>query len=230
MIKNTHRKYILEEKRLPSVTEILAIVAKPYLIPWANRMGLQGVDLGEYNAEFTGLGTIVHGKIEAYYNHYAKFDDSQYPEAMRQKSDELFGKFLNWESEREIFSIFNELPMICDKFGGTIDAIVEMDGKITLVDWKTSKEIYPEYFGQLSAYFYLMRHGKPMEGDEEMEHQVREIGKKVEQVAVVQIPKDGEPVSRIIPVQSDEFKVAWEFFSASLKLYNAEKEISKLKR
>ena len=229
MIKNTHRKYILEEKRLPSVTEILAIVAKPYLIPWANRMGLQGVDLGEYNDEFTGLGTIVHGKIESYYNNTI-FDDRAFPEAMRNKSDDLFGKFLNWESEREIFSIFNELPMICHKFGGTIDAVVEMDGKTTLVDWKTSKEIYPEYFGQLSAYCYLMRYGKPMEGDEELQQHVRDVGKKIEQVAVVQIPKDGEPASRIIPVKSDEFRVAWEFFSASLKLYNAEKEISKLKR
>ena len=106
---------------------------------------------------------------------------------------------------------------------------IYQDGKTTLVDWKTSKEIYPEYFGQLSAYFYLTRYGKPMEGNEELEHQVREIGKKIEQVAVVQIPKDGEPASRIIPVKSDEFKVAWEFFSASLRLYNAKKELSKLK-
>ena len=229
MIKNNHRKYILEEKRLPSVTEILAIVAKPYLIPWANRMGLQGIDILEYNAEFSNLGTLVHAKIEAYYRN-AIFDGMQYSEAMRQKADELFGKFLNWEAKHDIFPIFNELPMICHRFGGTIDAVLEMDGKITVVDWKTSKEIYPEYFAQLSAYFYLMRYGKPMEGNEKLEQDVRDVGKKIEQVMIVQIPKDGEPVSRIIPVKSNEFKVAWEFFSASLKLYNAEKEISKLKR
>ena len=229
MIKNTHRKYILEEKRLPSVTEILAIVAKPYLIPWANRMGLQGVDLMEYNAEFTNLGTLVHGKIESYYNN-TEFDDTAYPEAMKLKANELFGKFLNWESGRKIFPLFNELPMICHRFGGTIDAVVEMDGKLTIIDWKTSREIYPEYFAQLSAYFYLMRYGKPMIGEPDFHQRVIDTGKRIEQVAVVQIPKDGEPASRIIPVKSDEFRVAWEFFSASLNLYNAEKEISKLKR
>ena len=80
MIKATaHRKYIMEEKRLPSVTEILSIVSKPYLIPWANKMGLQGVDLGEYNAEATNLGIIVHGKIESYYKN-TEFDDSNFPE------------------------------------------------------------------------------------------------------------------------------------------------------
>ena len=229
MIKVTsHRKYIMEEKRLPSVTEILSIVAKPYLIPWANKMGLQGVDLGEYNAEATNLGIIVHGKIESYYKN-TEFDDSNFPEPMRKKSDELFGKFLNWESEREIIPIFNELPMICNEFGGTIDAVVEMDGKTTIIDWKTSKEIYPEYFGQLSGYFYLMKQGIPMEGDEEFRISVHDIGMKIEQVAVVQIPKEGEPTYRIIGIKSEEFKIAWEFFLASLKLHNAEKEISKLK-
>ena len=229
MIKNTHRKYMIGEKRLPSVTEILGIVSKPYLISWANKMGLQGVDTREYNAELADLGTVVHGKIEAYYqrHYHSVFDDSQYPDVVRQKSDELFGKFLGWESERDIYPIFTELPMICSRFGGTIDAVVEMDEKITIIDWKTSKEIYPEYFGQLSAYLYLMRRGYPADGGNEQD--VYDIGQKIEQVAVVQIPKDGEPASRIIPVKSDEFKVAWEFFSASLRLYNAKEELSKLK-
>ena len=67
----------------------------------------------------------------------------------------------------------------------------------------------------------------PADGGNEQD--VYDIGQKIEQVAVVQIPKDGEPASRIIPVKSDEFKVAWEFFSASLRLYNAKEELSKLK-
>lgn len=225
---NTHKRYLMEEKILPSVTEILAIVAKPYLIPWANKMGLQGVDIGEYNAEFTGLGTLVHGKIEAYYNKTV-FDESAYSDNIRRKADELFGKFLGWESGREIYPIFNELPMICDHFGGTIDAVLDMDGKTTIVDWKTSKEIYPEYFGQLSAYLYLMKHGKPMQGGNDFHSYVSEVGKKIEQVAIVHIPKDGEASSRVINIKSEEFKIAWKFFSASLRLYNAEKDLSSLK-
>jgi hypothetical protein len=228
MIKNTHRKYILEEKRLPSVTEILGVVSKPYLISWANKMGLHGVDTREYNAELADLGTVVHEKIEAYYHYHSSlFDDSQYSDVVRQKSDELFGKFLGWESERDVHPIFTELPMICSKFGGTIDAVMEIDGKITIIDWKTSREIYPEYFGQLSAYLYLMRRGYPMDG--ENDQYVYEIGQKIEQVAIVHIPKEGSITSKIITIKSNEFRIAWEFFTACLKLYNAKKEISKLK-
>ncbi len=37
-------------------------------------------------------------------------------------------------------------------FAGTIDAILKIDGKITVVDWKTSSAIYPTYLMQVGAY------------------------------------------------------------------------------
>ena len=37
-------------------------------------------------------------------------------------------------------------------FAGTIDAILKIDGKITIVDWKTSSAIYPSYLMQVAAY------------------------------------------------------------------------------
>ena len=57
---------MIGEKRLPSVTEILGIVSKPYLISWANRMGLKGVDIREYNAELADLGTVVQCVIQGF--------------------------------------------------------------------------------------------------------------------------------------------------------------------
>ena len=219
--KNTHRQYISEDsnKKVPSVTELLNVVAKPYLVPWANRMGLQGVDINQYNAEITGIGTMVHGKIEAYYQGM-EFDVSGYPSEMKEKADELFIKFLTWENEHDVKIIYNELPMISEKFGGTIDAVMELDGKLTVIDWKTSKEIYPEYFGQLTAYYYLMNRGKPMNDADPSE--VRDIGSKIEQVGIVHIPKENSVASmKIVPVRSELFKIGWEFFSSCLKLYNS---------
>lgn len=71
------------------------------------------------------------------------------------------------------------------RFAGTLDAIATINGKLTLVDFKTSKAIYPENFIQLSAYQIALEEYQQITPQKRM---------------VVRLPKDGKPV---------EVKVDW---------------------
>ena len=54
--------------RVPSVTTILGVLSKPALIPWANRLGLQGIDSSKYVDRLATIGTLAHYWIESYIN------------------------------------------------------------------------------------------------------------------------------------------------------------------
>ena len=219
-VENNHRKYMNKEgNSVPSVTQILSVVAKPYLIPWANKLGLEGIKLSEYNEGITGIGTLVHRKIEAYLN--GEFmDDSGYPEEIRKQSDTVFNKFLRWESENVVELMASEIPMSWDMYGGTLDAVITLNGVVTLIDWKTSKEIYPEYFSQLCAYHYLISNGQTPDGKE-----LDFLSGKIEQIAVLQVPKEeGEAVLKTMLVSSDDFSVAFKYFMVCKELYNLKKK------
>lgn len=227
--RNTHRKYETNNKRVPSVTEILSVVAKPYLIPWANKMGLEGIDINERNTAITSIGSLVHAKIEAYYVHKECSLDG-FSDEVKNKADELFLKFLAWNSLHRVIPYYIELPIVSEEFGGTIDAIASIDGKTTIIDWKTSRDIYSEYFAQLSAYYYLTCKGNIADSDPELSealnNSLRQISKQIEQVGIVHIPKENEDIRmEFISVKSEEFKKYWEYFTSCLRLYKAKSKL-----
>ena len=43
------------------------------------------------------------------------------------------------------------------QFGGTFDAICEVNGKLVICDWKTSNAVYDEFLIQLGAYRQLIQ-------------------------------------------------------------------------
>jgi len=47
------------------------------------------------------------------------------------------------------------------RFGGTPDAIGYLDGKLCLLDWKTSNAVYSDYLIQLAAYKVLWEENRP---------------------------------------------------------------------
>lgn len=60
--------------------------------------------------------------------------------------------------------IYKELGMVSDKFktGGRIDRVYEIGGKIILLDIKTGKSNYDNYYAQTSAYAVLIGDPKTM--------------------------------------------------------------------
>ena len=48
------------------------------------------------------------------------------------------------------------------RYGGTFDGVGLMDGKHSLIDFKTSNSLYSDYLIQLAAYAHLIEEGEEM--------------------------------------------------------------------
>lgn len=214
--------YSPDGKRVPSVTTILGVVDKPYLLKWANNLGLAGTTLDQERERTTGIGTLLHAYIEGLLKNES-VDDRSFSEEQIQTAKRCLDKFLVWHSEHEIVPIATEYRLASGNYGGTMDAILEVDGILTILDWKTSKSISPEYFAQLSAYYHLYN----MFGEEQEHNHSHEI-KEVKQIAVLKVPKENgmEYEYSVLDVETEKFRNAWEYFNACFGLYNARKRLA----
>lgn len=152
-------------KRVPGATTITGLLNKPYLIKWANNLGLEGIDSSKYTDEAAAIGTLAHEMVQADLQGY-KVDTSMYSPIQVSLAENSVLSFLEWKSRHRIEPIICEVPMVSDKlrFGGTVDCYCMMDGVPTLLDFKTGKAIYDEYFVQVSAYKeLLLEAGHPVE-------------------------------------------------------------------
>jgi hypothetical protein len=104
------------------------------LIHWAWQQGKQGLNYLETRDKAGTLGTSVHSQIEDRLNKDGR---------------------LLWPGLDHITVIEQEIQLVSEveRYGGTIDAVgVDGEGRYVLLDWKTSKGLYPNYQMQLAAY------------------------------------------------------------------------------
>ena len=216
---------------VPSVTQVLGVSSKPYLVPWANDLGLKGLKYSDYMERITTIGSIVHERIEAYVLNLP-FDDTKYSVELLDESEPVFNKFIRWETGNSMGIMETETPMESNIYGGIMDAVVDLNGKPTLMDWKTSKEIYSEYFSQLAAYHRLLSIGWVVKGFvpeseyEKTNNKMKTLGNEIKQVAILNVPKEsGEATLKIMETTSPEFRDHINFFDSCLSLYHARKKI-----
>lgn len=163
MTLESERYYLIKEidRYLPSVT-------------WINESYPKGIgfykwlamnanwDEAQANKEAAGdRGSKVHNAINDLINGASiKFGDAYWNET-KQAHEPLtmeewkcliaFREF--WlDYKPEIIATERVCYSLKGGFAGTIDAILKIDGKITVVDWKTSSAIYPTYLMQVAAY------------------------------------------------------------------------------
>lgn len=154
---------VLASGLYPSVTRVLDMVPKPFLIPWAAKVQREGVVLqdGTTTHNYTDvtnqsrtLGTMIHKLVasrlmktmppalpdgpllEAAYRSLAIFDEQFL----------LSGKVLAIEQ-----------PIESDVLGlnGTPDLIEQMPNGLKITDWKSSPNLYPETRLELAGYALL---------------------------------------------------------------------------
>jgi len=163
---SSHQKYHTKEGILvPGVTTVIAVLAKPALVPWANRLGLQGIEVGKFVDSLADVGTLTHRIVEAYLKK-EDVDYSDYTPNQRKLAETASKKFFEWEKKNVFKVIKSELQLVSEKhfFGGTCDIYAELNGKKTLIDIKTSKACYPEHFTQCAGYKLLLEeNGYPVE-------------------------------------------------------------------
>jgi hypothetical protein len=148
-----------EKKRIPSVTTIIGQLAKPQLIPWANGLGLKGIEYKKYMDDVAIVGTLVHEMIQGYFTG-EEVDLKEYSQNDIERAENAMKSFYNWVSSVEVKPIRNEIKLESDKFGGTTDMLAEINGELNLVDFKTGNGIYDDYFIQLAGYNLMLKEYK----------------------------------------------------------------------
>lgn len=162
----SRRRYCLEDGTVvPGVTTVTGLLAKPSLVRWANKLGLEGVDASLVTEQSARIGTLAHAMIRGSLLGEAFAPDSGEPEE-RKQAEAAFRCFLAWREAHSLQPVHCESAFVSRelRYGGTPDCYCILDGKPVLLDFKTGKRIYDEYFVQLAAYARLLREqGFPVE-------------------------------------------------------------------
>lgn len=203
--------------QLRSVTAALGHINKAeVLIPWA--LGLQAecarelaplgkvltpelleVWINEFQREFENrrwkaadIGTHVHKLIQS----WLRCDpDGPTAESIQQEPPEVqncMRLFWDWWKGKGLKVVEVEQVVWNGPHGyaGTLDFVCELpSGKLALIDWKSSKGIYPEMYLQLAAYYYALLAMGCTEDDFE-EITIVRIGKTDLHFEAAEIPRE----------------------------------------
>lgn len=164
--------YYVEDQPVNGITDALKVINKPFLIPWALKMGgeyieenlVAGQKLDELevkrliegmkkayrqkSADAADIGTLGHDWIEKYYR------GENPKEPVNEQLRNITQAFLRFAEGHKIVPIHSEklLYSVQNRFAGRVDMICLFDGRLAILDWKTSNAIYPEYFLQMGGY------------------------------------------------------------------------------
>lgn len=159
------RKYFTPEGKVyPSVTTVLSIQEKSGLMEWKKRIG--EVEAQKISTQAGVRGTAVHKLTEDYLNNVADYSKQHMPSNIlffRQVKDILDERVDNiWFQEQFLYSDYLETA-------GQVDCIAEFDGKLSIIDFKTSRkqkkrDWIKNYFMQEAFYAVAFeeRTGKPI--------------------------------------------------------------------
>lgn len=166
-----HAEYKNEFGReVPSVTTILKILNKPALCKWANYLGFKRQNIDKVLEESANKGTEVHFMLNAFL-FKKKFIYIDGKGVDKNYLTVVLDNFITWLNGHTLKPILGEEPITSYLYGGTVDLYCELDGKKTILDFKTSKNFYSSMFLQLAAYTTMME----------------AIGYEVDQVAILLI-------------------------------------------
>lgn len=180
-----HTIYKTSKGRVPGVTTITGVLAKPALVPWANKLGLQGVEVAKYVDDLAEIGTLAHYMIECHVknqivvNEIIKPDLSDYSKNQIDSAETSFLKYLDWENKNDVKYIASELQLVSEnhQYGGQVDIYAEVNGKKTLIDIKTCKAIYSDHYLQVGGGYAIL---------------LEENGYKVDDVRIVRVGRSEE--------------------------------------
>lgn len=141
-----------EDATKARVTSVLAVRAKPELEEYKENTprAIREAKLLEANTR----GTAVHEAIEAYLG-------GKPTPILPPEQDALYQGFINWHAKYQPTNILSEVYLVSTAYGykGTTDLICEIDGEVWIIDFKTSKKLWPDTGLQLSAYREAYKEG-----------------------------------------------------------------------
>lgn len=129
---------------------------KQQLMWWANQMGLEGKNHRDVAQKEADAGTIAHEMIECEIQGRPIKEMDGFKGLVEQynKAETCYLNFLEWKEQVKFKPIHTEIHLVSEQYqyGATPDCIAEINGKLSLFDWKTSSGTYPDMLIQLAAY------------------------------------------------------------------------------
>ena len=144
-----------DNEEVPSVTTILKILNKPFIAKWANSLGWKRQSYDKVLEESANKGTFVHELLHEYLFKEGKEFDISNPDTVNFIYENI-NAFKDFLKEYDLEPIWGEKSYSTDKYGGTIDLLCNLNKKLTILDFKTSKRFYSSHFIQLGAYIQLL--------------------------------------------------------------------------
>ena len=195
-------------KRLKSVTTIINGCLgfnKGALIGWTRKHCLNGEDSLKLLKEAGTVGTLTHLMIEEFTNGGVVNLDGYTPNEISQAKTAYYG-FYNWIANNNVEFYETELKLVSEKyqFGGTFDAVCEVNGKLVICDWKTSSSgDYQEFLIQLGAYRQLIQ--------ENLNH-------KIKGAILLKLDKEEKGVYEEHHYKIKDLNWGWKMFKLLLKI------------
>lgn len=155
-------------QRIPGTTTVIGVNLgwnKRALMNWAWEQGINGLDYRGTKDKAASIGTVAHAMIEA----DLKGKDWRELVDMRNITDEMVEKahnaFSAWKQWTSLFSfqlVGSEVSLISEtyQYGGTID-VATVQGDLSILDLKTSNNVYEDHKIQLAAYKQLWDENHP---------------------------------------------------------------------
>ena len=169
-------------KLYPSITTVLSTRNKKGLFEWRKRVG---DEVANYVARTSAArGTAVHHMCEDYLNNFP----TEWPDKWKEHEKKFLPFCLFKQLENKVLSKIDnirsqECALFSNKYrvAGRVDCIAEYDGKLSIIDFKTStKERNDEwnenYYIQASAYAEMFE---------------EQTGTPIEQIVILVVTEDG---------------------------------------
>ena len=205
-----HTVYKLKNgKKVPGVTTIISILAKPALIHWAWDLGTKGVDYRKFRDDKADIGSLAHYLIMCYLKKETP-DTSDYSRKQIDQAENCIISFFEWKKMHSFEPILIESPLVSEKykFGGTPDLLAKINGEYCLIDFKTGKGIYVnDMFPQLAAYSHLLQENNYKITNS----RILRIGREESEGFEERLIQDIEPY--------------WEIFKNCLSIYNIRRRL-----
>jgi hypothetical protein len=156
-----------------------------YLNTLAARLGKERAHTKEMT-KAGDIGSQAHSLIEWNLKASLMYEAGPSPH-VTDKATWAFMAWEDWKKSVDLKPVYIEQTVFSETHGyaGTMDLLAEVNGVLTVLDWKTGKAIYPEAYLQNAAYRHALRemnHGDAVQGlivrlpklDTDPEFEVRE--------------------------------------------------------
>ena len=129
------RVYEVGDQRYPSISTICSFRNRKSIAEWRARVGVE--EANKISKRATTAGTTVHSMIEDYLNNeleLEKYDGKHLAKILFTQAKPMLARINNIH--------FQEAPLYSHEFAiaGRVDCIAEFDGKLSIIDFKTSSK------------------------------------------------------------------------------------------